>query len=251
MLENVAAGFRKPNILDVKLGARLWADDALVAKRQKLEKVAAETTSAPLGFRIAGMKIWQGENATVAGLDGYRIYDKEYGRKMKVENVKEGFGEFFFVEGAGVGARVGKRVIGRFLEDLRGLRSVLEDEESRMYSASLLFVYEGDGAKLKEDLERRDEALEAEARGHGNGFDGGGAGTVAEDIEVDHLDDEYYDDDDDDDDDDAKLTYPPKIQAVKMIDFAHAGWTPGEGRDQNVLQGIGNVIRILEELLVQ
>ena len=252
MLENVASGFRKPNILDVKLGARLWADDAPEAKRQKLEKVAAETTSKPLGFRIAGMKIWHGENATGPGLDGYRIYDKEYGRKMKSEYVKEGFGEFFFVEGAGVGKRAGKRVIERFLEDLRGLRRVLEEEESRMYSASLLFVYEGDGTKLEEDLQRRDEASEVEARGHGKGLDRDGIGTDAED--VDGLDDENdhddNEDDDDDDDDDEMLAYPPKVQAVKMIDFAHAGWTPGEGRDENVLHGTGNVIRILEELLV-
>ena len=251
MLENIAAGFRKPNILDVKLGARLWADDAPEAKRQKLEKVAAETTSGPLGFRIAGMKIWQGENAPGTGLDGYRTYDKEYGRKMKAENVKEGFGEFFFVEGAGVGTRAGKRVIGRFLEDLRGLRSVLEAEESRMYSASLLFVYEGDGAKLEEDLERRDKDSEFEARGQSNGFDGNGAGTDAEDVDdSDDENDENNENEDDDDEDDEKLAYPPKIQAVKMIDFAHARWTPGEGRDENVLHGIGNVIRILEELLV-
>ena len=51
------------------------------------------------------------------------------------------------------------------------------------------------------------------------------------------------------DDDDEELAYPPKVQAVKMIDFAHARWTPGEGRDENVLHGIGSVISILEALL--
>ena len=60
VLENVAAGFKKPNILDVKLGARLWADDAPMAKRVKLDKVAEETTSKPLGLRIAGMRTYQG-----------------------------------------------------------------------------------------------------------------------------------------------------------------------------------------------
>lgn len=32
VLENVASGFKRPNVLDVKLGARLWADDAQIGR---------------------------------------------------------------------------------------------------------------------------------------------------------------------------------------------------------------------------
>ena len=58
VLENITAGFTHPNIMDVKLGARLWADDAPASKRRKLDEVSKETTSGSLGFRIAGMKMW-------------------------------------------------------------------------------------------------------------------------------------------------------------------------------------------------
>merc|ERR1711939_862225 len=63
VLENVSAGFTQPNILDLKLGARLWDDNSKVEKRERLDKVAAETTSGSLGFRIAGMRVWQGDKS--------------------------------------------------------------------------------------------------------------------------------------------------------------------------------------------
>jgi 1D-myo-inositol-tetrakisphosphate 5-kinase/inositol-polyphosphate multikinase len=36
---------------------------------------------------------------------------------------------------------------------------------------------------------------------------------------------------------------------VKMIDFAHAEWTPGQGRDENVLIGLENVERAMEDVM--
>ena len=228
VLGNVSAGFRKPNTLDVKLGARLWADDAPLQKRQKLDDQSDKTTSRALGLRIAGMKIWSGSNTTAqsgVGLDGYKAFGKEYGRVLSVDTVKKGFEDFFFIGSAGVTRELGRKVIKRFLDDLRGLQGVLETEESRMYSASVLFVYEGDGANLEEDFEREKQLLEA---------DGALNGAAA--------------DDSDDDVDSEEASQLPKIQAVKMIDFAHAAWTPGQGPDENILFGIRNLITILDEL---
>lgn len=233
VLENVAARLRKPNILDVKLGARLWADDAPPPKRQKLDDVSKVTTSAPLGFRIAGMKTWMGPNAagqSRVGLDGYKIYGKDYGRSLNVDNVRQGFEDYFFLEGAGITRKFARKMIKRFLGDLRGLKEVLEKEESRMYSSSLLFVYEGDGAGLQEDFETEKQVLESD------GY-------------LDQPDVTDEDKEDEGDVDDDALAGLPKIQAIKMIDFAHAAWTPGLGPDENVLHGLRSVIRILEELL--
>ncbi|MCJ1477685.1 hypothetical protein MMC13_006358 [Lambiella insularis] len=241
VLENVAAGLRKPNILDVKLGARLWADDSPLAKRQKLDDVSKVTTSGPLGFRIAGMKTWMGPNSagqSHVGLDGYKVYGKDYGRSLQVEDVRQGFEAFFFLESAGITRKFARKVIHRFLGDLRGLREALEKEESRMYSSSLLFVYEGDGAGLREDFETEKQVLETEeqlSQSDGNLH-------RAEDLEEDEY--EF-------DDEDEAVSQWPKVQAIKMIDFAHAAWTPGLGPDQNVLHGLGSVIRILEDLLKQ
>ena len=40
----------------------------------------------------------------------------------------------------------------------------------------------------------------------------------------------------------------PAIHALKLIDFAHASWNPGQGPDQNFLSGLSNVIKILKSL---
>ena len=261
VLENVATGFKKPNILDVKLGARLWDDDAPMAKRVKLDKVAEETTSKPLGLRIAGMKTYQGafdngkEKVTP---DGYRFYDKMYGRSFSAETVAEGFEEYFQLT-KGVNAKgVIRKVIKRFIEDLRALESVIDKAESRMYSASLLFVYEGDQQALQDafvterdiiaSLDRKISEADVPTSGNGAPYDddltrsnvtANGNGRDAK-VNVDDRDDE------EEDEEEVKF---PAIQSLKLIDFAHAEWTPGQGPDENLLHGIRNTTKILTGLV--
>ncbi|KAI9821747.1 MAG: hypothetical protein M1827_002328 [Pycnora praestabilis] len=239
VLENAAAGFKKPNILDLKLGSRLWADDARPEKRLRLEKVTAETTGGTLGFRIAGMKVWQGTAHTGTngfGKDGYKMYDKAYGRKLTKGNVENGFRDFLFVEGAGITEALGKKMAKRLWREVEGMKRVLERQESRMYSASILFVYEGDGEALQQAI---NEEMNAPIPKQGEADDD-------DDDDDDDNDDEEEDDNEaeEEDEEDTRL----KIEAVKLIDFAHAAWTPGQGPDENVIQGIKNVSRILNDL---
>jgi len=273
VMENVAGGYKQPNILDVKLGARLWADDAPPAKRAKLDKVTGETTSKPLGFRVAGMRIWQGADAQGhkdVNLDGYRFYDKDYGRSLAPENIVEAFEDYLRVARGTRPLRYTKKLIRRFIEDLQGMQHVLENEESRMYSASLLFVYEGDPAILQEAFiteAQMLDSMEAESkpfpdgdgvskengtRPIGNGTSNGTNGTAAP-VNVNKVNASDSADtastvvDGDTPEPEMPL---PHIQAVKLIDFAHAAWTPGQGRDENLLYGIRNVIKTLNELVV-
>ena len=264
VLENVASGFKKPNILDVKLGARLWADDAPMAKRVKLDKVAEETTSKPLGLRIAGMKTYQGAPSNREGNitpDGYRFYDKMYGRNFSAETIAQGFEEYFQLTKGLKAKGVIRKVIRRFIEDLRAMESVIEREESRMYSASLLFVYEGCQQTLQDafaterdiiaSLDRKFSIGDDTTNGNGAANDddrikGNGTdhGTDA-DVNVDDADDDDDDDEGGEEDEEVKF---PAIQSLKLIDFAHAEWTPGQGPDENLLHGIRNTTRILTSL---
>lgn len=265
VLENVAAGFKKPNILDVKLGARLWAEDAPIAKREKLDKVAEETTSKPLGLRIAGMKTYQGapsngeQNVTS---DGYRSYKKSYGRTFSAETINQGFEEYFQLT-RGVKAKGPiRKVIKRFMEDLRAIESVIGKGESRMYSASLLFVYEGHQQALQDafaaerdiiaslnhkvsDDDDHTSANVAAADGNlakGDGTaDGSGIDTHA------RLDGRDGREEAEGEEEGDEVRFPA-VQSLKLIDFAHAEWTPGDGPDENILHGIRNTIRILTSL---
>lgn len=262
VLENVAAGFQKPNILDVKLGARLWADDAPMAKKARLDKIAEETTSKPLGLRIAGMKTYQGALRIDETSGGYRFYDKMYGRNFSAETIAQGFEEYFQLT-KGVKAKGAiRKVIRRFIEDLRAMESVIEKEESRMYSASLLFVYEGDQQALQDSFETESDIIASldrkisdenhltnansatkndEELNKGTSTANGG-GTDA----VSHIDD--VDDDDEEGEEEYEEVKFPAIQSLKLIDFAHAEWTPGQGSDENLLHGIRNTTKILTGL---
>lgn len=51
-----------------------------------------------------------------------------------------------------------------------------------------------------------------------------------------------------DDDVDDETDDEPKIWNLKLIDFAHAKWTPGQGPDENILLGVRSLITIFKEL---
>jgi 1D-myo-inositol-tetrakisphosphate 5-kinase/inositol-polyphosphate multikinase len=243
VLENVSAGFAQPNILDLKLGARLWDDDAKLDKRERLDKVANETTSGSLGFRIAGMRVWQGEKKAdplVAQLDdvvaaanseqeqdkyskleeasNHKSYNKFYGRQFSAETVLQGFKEYFLVPSAGITEDHARIILWNFLEEVKDIEKILMQKESRMYSASLLFVYEGHPDAFKTSFDAITNAPEPKPTA-------------------------------DDDEEDEEEEERPKVHAVKLIDFAHAQFQEGLGPDENMLTGVRSTIRVLEMLL--
>ena len=276
VLAAVTDGFSRPNILDLKLGSRLWADDAPPAKRQRLERVSNETTSSSLGFRIAGMRIWQGNrqpdsipssdtsdtaavkepvfsscNATsivkitnsMTGAvhedrhfepgTGYLFYNKLYGRNRTTADIRAAFKEYFIVPSSGVDVKQALEVIRRCKEDVQGMQTVLERMETRMYSSSILIVYEGDPEAWWEALELRCKARQKNEVENGNRAK----------VESDLAETEELNEDVDDEEEEETNTH-----AVKLIDFAHAEFVPGNGSDENVLHGVRSTVQLLEEL---
>ncbi|CZT45505.1 related to transcriptional regulator ARG82 [Rhynchosporium secalis] len=220
VLENAAHGFIKPNILDVKLGVRLWADDAKEEKRIRFDKVTAETTHKDLGFRIAGMRVWHGEGAKGQDIDkdGFKIFGKNYGRVVQTSNIEDAFRNFLFSPAAGVDEELGKLVTQAFLVEVKRIQALMEGQESRMFSSSLLFIFEGDGVALRKAMEEASRSPPTLVNG------------------------------DEDNSDDENEIIDAKIYTVKIIDFAHAEWTPGRGPDENSLIGVRSVARILEKI---
>lgn len=96
VLENLCAAFERPNIMDIKLGVRLWADDAPPEKRRKLDAVSADTTSGSMALRVAGMKIFQPKLVDTS--EEYKHYDKMYGRTFTEHTIRKPFEEFFYEE---------------------------------------------------------------------------------------------------------------------------------------------------------
>ncbi|KAI1093021.1 inositol polyphosphate multikinase [Rostrohypoxylon terebratum] len=256
VLENASYGFKKPNIMDAKLGVRLWADDAPSEKKARFDKITEETTHKKFGFRVAGMRVYNG-SADESELDkeGYKIYDKDWGRrKVNESNITDSIKKFIFNEAAGIDEELGKLVAGLFARDLKQVQKVLEREESRMYSSSLLFVFEGDGetlrAAIEEEKEKAEEAAIAETK---RGATRSAISTLRVDSgigmnEEDLAETVALEDLDELEDDSDEEPSPPNIYSVKLIDFAHATWEPGKGPDENVLLGVRSLAKIFEEI---
>lgn len=218
-LDNLTYGFKKANVLDVKLGVRLWADDAPLEKKRRFDKISSETTHGKLGFRIAGMRVYRGsQDASQLDEKGYKIYDKDYGRvSVNEANVVDAFRKFIFNRAAGISRDLGKAVCTVFARDLTRICEVMNKHESRMYSTSLLFVFEGDGEALRAAIEENNRMAE----------------RINSGIEQDHGQLQMLEE---------------RIYRLKLIDFAHAQWTPGLGPDENQLKGIRNLEGIFQQM---
>ncbi|KAF3932277.1 hypothetical protein ABW19_dt0204371 [Dactylella cylindrospora] len=222
VLSNLTYGFVKPSVMDVKLGAQLWDDEAPLEKRARLDEVANTTTSRSLGMRIAGMKVWKGAEP------GYQVYDKHYGRQFTAENAIDGFKEFLF--SGDLSPEQSKILAKRFADKVAEILKILQNQESRMYSASILFVYESDPDALNQALQVEKDR---------------GPVTWPEGVigNEDEVDDTEYEDQEEED---PAKQY--KIEDIKLIDFAHASWTPGQGPDENSIHGVKSVLSLLKEL---
>lgn len=110
----------------------------------------------------------------------------------------------------------------------------MENEESRMYSASILFVYEGDLNVLQALLAAEEESQASSQLSE----------RPAQKAMLDSSDEDEDDVDDDDDEDEARIC------TASLIDFAHASFTPGEGSDENALRGVRNVRILLDSFLL-
>lgn len=221
VLENLEHGFKKPNVLDLKLGALLYdPEQTKPEKAERLDKVAAETTSGSINYRIAGMKVWNGKD--------YDVYDKFYGRKFNADNVKDGFATFFSSLAAASRPDDARELLETILAEITKARHSLERSESRMYSASVLIVYEGDADALDTLMGNPPKTPRVDERAPTN-------------FEIKKSKEEEDEDEE----------QPPVTHRVKMIDFAHAAWTPGKGRDENVIKGLKNIEDQMDVLIAR
>ncbi|SSD59961.1 related to Inositol polyphosphate multikinase [Saccharomycodes ludwigii] len=219
VLENLLRGFRKPNIMDIKLGKILYDEQTVtLGKKERLIKVSNDTTSGSLGFRICGMRVYNYSTEldhSYMELDedtNYITINKFYGRSRTIDNIDEAIDLFFSM--SNLDEKIKHKLAANFLSRLQLLYNTLLDSEVRMYSSSLLFIYETDQSRW-EFLDYQD------------------------DIIPDDIEDEILDED--------ETTYCKTLSRLNLIDFAHSRFTPGEGPDENVLVGIENLIRIFEK----
>ncbi|KAJ1558222.1 hypothetical protein HK096_002885 [Nowakowskiella sp. JEL0078] len=139
----------------------MYDDDADDEKRQRMLFLSQKYTSYETGLRICGMKIF--DPATKS----YIEFTREFGRSLKSYHLLPSF-EYFFstphpIETTSVSdpnyilqqhvGKLKKHVLRKVVLKLTELIGVIRSCSVRLYSASLLIVYEG------EDLEEDDRPI--------------------------------------------------------------------------------------------
>ncbi|AMD19016.1 HBR115Cp [Eremothecium sinecaudum] len=222
VLENLLYGFNKPNVLDIKLGKILHDQNASEEKKTRLKSVSKNTTSGSLGIRICGMTIERNSLTNIeqdfyeVKEDGYILIKGRYGSTRTLENILDAFKLYFGNDKLSASRRF--QLARIFKERLQLFFNTILDEEVRMYSTSLLFIYEGDPSRW-DKVNDKDCILRSD----------------------------FIDTDSEDGEDDADAFVAP-LSSMSLIDFAHSTLAKGMGYDENVIEGVESLISIFEKL---
>jgi len=149
VMEDLTAPFKKPCIMDIKMGISSVGEDATPEKRESMRKKDESTTTVSLGIRICGLRTY------LPNKKEYIVKDKPWGKKVKENAMTESMGIFF-----NNGNLIRKEVVQAFLAKLKKIQEFFELQKNlRFYSSSLLFIYEGlDSEPVKVDVRMIDFA---------------------------------------------------------------------------------------------
>ncbi len=129
VLDNVARGMRRVNILEVKMGTVQHCADAVPSKVASSLSKCRSTTSAALGFRV------NGTYRTGPGGEVIKT-DKHHGRGLTAEDLPGVFATFF--------SDASPAQLDDIRARLKGLQDVTRDRPGiRLISSSLLISYDG------------------------------------------------------------------------------------------------------------
>lgn len=224
VLENLLKGYHKPQVMDIKLGKLLYDDQVSPSKRKRLDEVSAKTTSGTLSFRICGMIKSKSQQlldtldvSYYDEIDAHSILINKVFGKSRDENTVVSAIKLYLQENDLSSTRQAA-LKEMFCQRLQLLYNSLLDSEVRLISCSLLFIYEGDSTRW-DSMSDEDSVLREE--------------FAAADRESDDSESE-------------EILVP--LSSLSLIDFAHSQWTPGAGYDENTIQGVENLIKVLESI---
>ncbi|KAI0307210.1 hypothetical protein B0F90DRAFT_1807864 [Multifurca ochricompacta] len=251
VIENVTHGFRKPNVLDVKLGTVLYDEDAPPEKRERMQNTARRTTSGETGIRLTGFQVFG--NSTSQPI----VIPKSYGKSIGISELPTGIARFFPVNDSMIdlpGTHSGERMdvglqralllpILRFIrKSVQEIRDVLSTIELRMVGSSLLIIYEGDWDCAEmgvQWLATHSEIGGGEGEWRNEGMKGEYMVGDGQDFKEEEEEEEV-------EDSSEEMEGEDRPCVVRLIDFAHTRLKPGEGPDLGVLRGLQTVLNLLD-----
>eukprot|EP01117_Protostelium_nocturnum_P016826 TRINITY_DN673_c0_g1_i4.p1 TRINITY_DN673_c0_g1~~TRINITY_DN673_c0_g1_i4.p1 ORF type:complete len:195 (+),score=45.85 TRINITY_DN673_c0_g1_i4:769-1353(+) len=141
-LEDLTSIYKRANIMDIKMGVSTAGEKETDEKKEYRRRKDGATTSVSLGMRFCGIWAFEPEKRE------YLIKDKVWGKKLKKDDFYSWLDLFISNQGKN---SIQKRVtmIEKYLEVLNRINNWLDSPQAqfRMYSSSLLFLYEGDSTE--------------------------------------------------------------------------------------------------------
>ncbi|XP_061491329.1 inositol polyphosphate multikinase isoform X2 [Rhineura floridana] len=130
-LEDVTHRFKKPCIMDVKIGQKSYDPYA------SAEKIKQQVNKYPLmeeiGFLVLGMRVYHPRS------DSYETQNQHYGRGLTKDTIKNGVACFFHN-----GCYLRKDAIAASIQKIKEILHWFENQKQlNFYASSLLFVYDG------------------------------------------------------------------------------------------------------------
>ncbi|OHT15727.1 Inositol polyphosphate kinase family protein [Tritrichomonas foetus] len=133
--KDIAAGYEKPAMLDLKLGIRSWR---IGASKKKAARRSAKMQSGSCkftNFRIRAA-MWYSNNENYPKDEDLTVVSRKFGNECTLEELKEFFKDFFKC----------KEILPKMIEKLNSLKKSLtvlkNDFGVRFYSSSLVVVYD-------------------------------------------------------------------------------------------------------------
>lgn len=138
VLEDITWNFRKPSIMDLKMGTRQYSDKMPPAKIFRKKQRSLDTTSNDLGLRVAGIRSFN----ILENCEHFHM-SKLQGRTLDNHSILNAFRLFF-----SDGRRTRYLEIAVFRRKLNRVIELIERMNCRLYCCSLLLVYEAHAEEI-------------------------------------------------------------------------------------------------------
>ncbi|PRP76005.1 hypothetical protein PROFUN_01721 [Planoprotostelium fungivorum] len=138
-LEDLTARYKRANILDIKMGHSTAGEKESDEKKEYRRKKDGATTSLPLAMRYAGLWLFDPETRD------YHIKDKIWGKRLEAKDFFSTLDMYVSNQGKNsIEKRIG--LIDKWMTKLEAIKQWIDSPNAqfRMYSSSLMFIYEGD-----------------------------------------------------------------------------------------------------------
>lgn len=136
-LEDITHRYRKPSIMDIKMGITQHLDGMSEEKKALAVAKCKNSTSFLMGFRICGIKVY--DNKT----QQYSSWDRFWGRDVPPDNIVQAVANFFkFTQHRAA-------LIDTYTAEITKMVPVMKQQvDFRFVSSSLLFMFEGDTSSV-------------------------------------------------------------------------------------------------------